>query len=76
MKTNKFKVIPNLSLKGKEIQSRLQNRSLILNGNQQYSLDDKIDEARRMSKLDILNERIKLQKSISNMQKSLQHGKI
>lgn len=51
----KFKVIPNLSIKGIEVLKRLNNRSLIPNGNTgEYTLDEKIADSLKMNKRDLL----------------------
>lgn len=71
-KSNKFKVIPNLSLKGKDILTRLRNRSLTLGANGQYALDEKIDQVRRMSKIDIAREALSNQQRINNLTNKIQ----
>lgn len=73
-KRKEFRVIPNLSLKGKDVLNRLNNRSLILEPGGQYNLDEKIEEARRMSKLDILNQHRLETANIANFRKKLQNG--
>lgn len=68
----KYRVIPNLSLKGKDIMTRIKNRSLIPDRSGQiYSLDDKIDTSRKMSKLDLLNEMQKNDRQISDLKSKL-----
>jgi len=68
----KFRVIPNLSLKGKDIMIRLKNRSLILdNKNIQYSLESEFDEARRMSKVDLHRAMLDNAKHINSLTKSI-----
>lgn len=52
-KDAKFKVRPNLSLRGKDIQTRLKNNTLDTDADRQYSLDEKIDETRKLSKLEL-----------------------
>jgi len=71
---NKFKVIPNLSLKGPDIMRRIQNRTLIVNGQGQYSLESEVDEARRMTKMDIMNKHREITGNIANLQKSMSNG--
>jgi len=72
---NKFKVIPNLSLKGPDIMRRIANRTLITNGaTGQYSLDAEVDETRRMTKMDIMNKHRELTGNIANLQKSMSNG--
>jgi len=72
---NKFKVIPNLSLKGPDIMRRIANRTLIMNGGTgQYSLDEEVDEARRMTKMDIMNKHREITGNIANLQKSMSNG--
>lgn len=73
-KSNRFKVIPNLSLTGKDILTRLRNRSLTLNQGGQYILDEKIDQVRRMSKIDIAREALSNQKKINNLNQKLQRN--
>lgn len=68
---NKFKVIPNLSLRGKDIRQRLANGSLKLNPSNQYSLDTQIDATRRMHKIDIIHEAKKNQGIIENLGQKL-----
>lgn len=52
-KNEKYRVIPNLSYRGKDIMSRLKNGSLKPQSSGEYSLLPEIDETRRMSQLDI-----------------------
>jgi len=68
---DQFKVIPNLSLRASDIQSRLRNRSLILEGNGQYSLEESIDEVRRMGKADKILKTRELQESVNNLRAKL-----
>lgn len=70
---DKFKVIPNLSLKGKDIQIRLRNRSLILSQPNMgmYSLDERITEASRMHRTDLINEARKTNENIESLKKQL-----
>lgn len=51
----KFRVIPNLSLRGKDIMTRYKNGTLRMTLEGQYSINEKIDESRRMTKQDIIN---------------------
>lgn len=67
----KFKVIPNLSLRGKDIIQRLNNRSLRAEPDGVYSMDEKIDATRRMRKLDILTEANKNSNEINNLTNKL-----
>lgn len=67
----KFRVIPNLSLKGKDIMARLRNGSLRLDATGQYSLSPEIDATRRMTKLDIELAARENFKKIQSHQKSL-----
>jgi len=71
---NKFKVIPNLSLKGPDIMRRIANRTLIMNSQGQYSLDQEVDDTRRMTKMDIMNKHRELTGNIANLQKSMNNG--
>jgi len=71
---NKFKVIPNLSLKGPDIMRRIANRTLIVNGQGQYSLDPEVDDTRKMTKMDIMNKHREITGNIANLQKSMQNG--
>jgi len=71
---NKFKVIPNLSLKGPDIMRRIANRTLIVNGQGQYSLEPEVDDARRMTKMDVMNKHRELTGNIANLQKSINNG--
>lgn len=69
---NKFRVIPHLSLRGKDIMTRLKNRSLMFDtsGNQ-YSTDEQIDATRRMSKLELTRTASDNRKKITAMQQEL-----
>lgn len=70
---NQFKVIPNLSLKGPDILRRYQNRTLNLQGQGQYSLDPDIDDARKMTKSDLINKHKELTNQINKAKNNLQH---
>jgi len=75
---SKYKVIPNLSLKGIEIQRRLNNRTLIMNpqGNQ-YNLEEKIEDARRMTKADLelaYRDTFRSQKHLTEQLNNMNHG--
>lgn len=73
---NQFRVIPNLSLKGKDILTRLKNKSLKLDHEGQYSIQEEIDATRRMSKLDIMDKAQQNKKSIDELNKKIQsHSK-
>lgn len=72
----KFRVIPNLSLKGRDIMTRLKNRSLILNASGQYEINEAIDATRRMTKLDILNEMKRNSSKINEIQSILNQAKL
>lgn len=75
-KDNKYRVIPNLSLKGKDIMSRVKNRTLILQPNTTYSLDEEFDNFRRMSKLDQVNRHRELINQKNSLLKQLNNVKI
>lgn len=77
-KDNKYRVIPNLSLKGKDIMQRVKNRSLQLTPQMNYSMENEFDEFRRMNKLDqvarynaIVNEKKSLQQKLNNHVKGI-----
>lgn len=71
----KYRVIPNLSIRGKDLIKRINNRSILPEPDGVYSLDDKIDETRRMSKLDVSREMLKNQKEINSLTSKLtNHG--
>lgn len=70
-KDPKFRVIPNLSLKGKDIAMRLKNRTLRIDSDGQYSLEAEIDETRRMSRLDLARKAQENNKKINILQKTL-----
>lgn len=70
-KDPKFRVIPNLSLKGKDIATRLKNRTLKIDTDGQYSLEAEIDETRRMSKLDISRKAVENNKKINSLNDKL-----
>ncbi len=71
---NRFKVIPNLSLKGTDVIKRLRNRTLMPSQNGQYSLDERIDEARRMNKADLINAYRENGIKLSNINQKLQEN--
>lgn len=71
VKDSKFKVRPNLSLRGIDIQNRLKSNTLDTQHNSQYSLDEKIDETRRMSKLDIHTKYNENQRKIQDLNDKL-----
>ena len=74
-KDNKFRVIPNLSLKGKDIMKRVKNRSLQLTPQMTYSLESEYDDFRRMNKLDQVNRYNEVRKQKDQLTKQLQkHG--
>lgn len=71
----KFRVIPNLSLKGKDIMKRLQNRSLILDGmTGNYTLEEQWDAMRRMTKADAILAAQKNANQIKELSNKLQNG--
>lgn len=67
----KFKVIPNLSLKGKDIMNRLKNNSLQLQHSGQYSLEEEIDNSRRLSKVEIMHKAKENLENINNLTSKL-----
>jgi len=68
----RFKVIPKLSLTGKDIMSRLKNRSLVLDGmTGNYTLEEQWSALHKMSKADIARERIKNGQNITNLKQQL-----
>jgi len=72
---SKFRVIPNLSLKGKDIMTRLNNRSLIIdNTGQQYSLEEEFDSMRKMHKTDLMNAHRNNHHLINSLQNQLKNG--
>lgn len=67
---NKFKVIPNLSLKGNDILTRLKNGSLKL-GSNAYNSSPQIEATRRMSKIDIARKMVENQQTIQSIKSNL-----
>jgi len=67
----KYRVIPNLSLKGKDIMQRVKNRSLDIKSSTTYSLDEEFDNFRRMDKLDQVNRYNEVQKMKKDLQLKL-----
>lgn len=67
MKNEKYRVIPNCSLRGSDIISRLKNRTLIPQTGQ-YALDEAIDATRRMNKIDVAREALSNSKNIHTLQ--------
>lgn len=66
-KNEKYRVIPNCSLRGSDIISRLKNRTLIPQTGQ-YALDEAIDATRRMNKIDVAREALSNSKNIHTLQ--------
>lgn len=58
-KDPKFRVHPKLSITGKDLMSRIKNRSIILEDNGQYTLDETMHEATMLSKPEIVNKAIR-----------------
>jgi len=74
-KDPKFRVIPNLSLKGADILRRLANRSLMLDGTGgQYSLDEFAHASGRMTKSDIILAHREATMNIQSLQNKLQNA--
>lgn len=75
---NQFKVVPNLSLRGKEIMRRLNNRSLRLQSSQanDFSIDTEIDDTRRMNRVDIHRKMLDNSKQAKDLQTKLDNNKI
>lgn len=67
----KFRVKQNLSLRGKDLMSRLNNRTLLFKEPTNHSLDPKVDDIRRMSKIDIARESLLNSKNISDQMRKL-----
>jgi len=68
----RFKVIPKLSLRGKDIMTRLKNRSLVLDGmTGNYTLEEHWDAARRMSKADAARALLTNGKTIADMKRTM-----
>lgn len=71
-KDPRFRVVPNLSLRGTDIMKRLKNGSLKVDVKTgQYSIDDEIDASRRMTKADIINASRKNFQNINNLNNKL-----
>lgn len=68
----RFKVIPKLSLRGKDIMARLKNRSLVLDGMPgNYTLEEHWDAARRMSKADAARAMLTNGKTIDELKNKM-----
>jgi len=75
-KDPKFRVIPNLSLKGVDVMRRLANRSLMLDGTGgQYSLEEFAHQAQRMTKADVILAHREATMNIQSLQNKLQNVK-
>lgn len=72
-KTTEHRVIPNLSLRGEQIMMRLRNGTLKLDPNGTYSLNEKLDEGRRMSRIDAANAHRQNSIDMANMRSKLQN---
>jgi len=71
-----FRVKPGLSMKGREIMTRLKNRSLNINPSNNHSLEEAYDEIRRLDKKDLIRKSRENQISINNHKLKLEklHG--
>jgi len=68
----RFKVIPKLSLTGKDIMSRLKNRSLVLDGmTGNYTVEEQWSALQKMSKVDIAREQLKNRANINELKSKL-----
>lgn len=70
-KNPKYRVIPGLTPNGKELMQRLKNRSIVLEDNGDYSLDQEMDEARRLTKSDLRNKTNENKAKIDGLQKKI-----
>jgi len=70
-KNPKFRVVPNLSLKGPEIMRRLKNRSLNLEHGGQYSIDEEIQASLKLDKVELKNKARENAQKIADLAKKL-----
>lgn len=73
-KDPQYKVLPFGSLRGRDIMSRLKNKSLIITPSDNYSLEGTYDEIRRMDKRDIINAARNNTIQINSLKQKLQNG--
>lgn len=64
-------VTPNLTPRGKDILMRLQNKSLDLEGDRSYTLNEDIVNARRMNKHQLMEAARQNESKIQGLQKTL-----
>jgi len=74
VRPEKFRVIPNLSLKGRELMTRLKNRSISISSDFNHTLEQEYDEIRRMTKKDILRKSNENNQTINNIKNKLQNA--
>lgn len=70
--TSKYRVIPNLSLKGPDIMQRLKNRTLTIEGPSMYNLSEEIEASRKLTRSDLVLKHMEVSKSINSMKQQLQ----
>lgn len=70
--TSKFRVIPNLSLKGVDIMQRLKNRTLVTEGTSMYNLSEEIEASRKLTRSDLVLKHMEVSRSINSMKQQLQ----
>lgn len=68
----KYRVIPRLTPRGKEIGQMVRNKSIQAGNVGQYSLDEKLDEIRRKSRLDIHTDALMAKQEIRSMKNRLE----
>lgn len=71
----KYRVKENMSIRAKELLSRVKNRSRIAEPTGQHSLEEAIDETRKMRRIDVARKANENMKNINSLTKKLnQHG--
>lgn len=73
---DKFRVIPGRSLKGKDIMMRLQNGTLQVVADGQYTLDPQFAQMKGKSKIDIARDHLTAQKEIHDLKTKLQNQNV
>lgn len=73
-KNPKFRVHPGLSIRSTELRSRIKNRSIQLDDEGQYTLDQTMHEAMSMSKPERVNMAIRNSERINELQMELQYA--
>lgn len=75
-KDPKYRVHPNLSIRGKELLTRIKSRNIKLdNSGQQYIMDEEILKLSRMNKKDVINEHREGAQKINSLKNKLQNAK-